>query len=46
MLAIAGRESHFKPYARSFSDRKGIFQLGEGALKDVSVTDPYDFYQI
>jgi len=45
MLAIAGRESHFKPYARSFSDRKGIFQLGEGALKDVSVTDPYDFYQ-
>lgn len=45
MLAIAGVESHFKPYARSFSDRQGIFQLGIKAAEQTSVVDRYNFYQ-
>ena len=45
MLAIAGRESHYKPFARSDEYRRGIFQLGAGAVIDVEITDPYDFFQ-
>lgn len=45
MLAIAGCESHFKPYAFSIEKRQGIFQLGPGAVKDMDVVDPYDVYQ-
>ncbi len=45
MLAIAGRESHFKPFAKSTTGPMGIFQLSEDTRKRFSVEDPYDFYQ-
>jgi len=45
MLAIAARESHFKPFAHSSESRKGIFQLGEGAMIDVKINDAYNYYQ-
>lgn len=45
MLAIAGVESHFKPYARSYTGRQGIFQLGLKAAEQEGVLDRYDFYQ-
>ena len=45
MLAIASRESHFKPFARSFGGARGVFQLFEDAMKDVEIADAYDFYQ-
>lgn len=45
MLAIAARESYFKPFARSSEFRKGIFQLGSDAIIDVKINDAYDYYQ-
>lgn len=45
MLAIAARESHFKPFARSSEPRYGIFQLGADAMADVKINDSYDFFQ-
>ena len=45
MLALAGHESHFKPYARSYKGAQGIFQLTEGTATQVKITDRYDVYQ-
>jgi len=45
MLALAGHESHFKPYARSYKEAQGIFQLTEGTATQVKVTDRYNMYK-
>jgi hypothetical protein len=45
MLAIAGCESRFKPYALSTRKCQGIFQLSVGAAEQMGVNDRYDIYQ-
>ncbi|MFA4975209.1 MAG: transglycosylase SLT domain-containing protein [Candidatus Paceibacterota bacterium] len=47
MLAIASRESHFKPFAKSGPGLSpmGIFQLSGDTRKRFGVEDSYDFYQ-
>lgn len=45
MLAIAGIESHFKPYAVSYRGAAGIFQLTKETAKHLSVIDQFDWYQ-
>ncbi len=45
MLAIAGIESHFKPYAVSNRGATGIFQLTKKTGEHLAVTDRFDWYQ-
>lgn len=45
MLAIAQRESHFKPYAVSERGAQGVFQLVADTAVDMGVADRLDFYQ-
>ena len=45
MLAIAGVESHFKPYAVSYRGATGIFQLTEKTAEHLAVTDRLDWHQ-
>lgn len=45
MLAIAGQESRFKPYAASGSGPTGIFQLSHLAAKQVGVKDTFNFFE-
>jgi len=46
MLAIAGHESHYKPYASSATGCQGVFQLSDSTANWIGgVNDRYDFYQ-
>lgn len=46
MLAIAGVESHYKPYAMSATGCKGIFELSGSTADWIGgVSDRYDIYQ-
>ncbi len=45
MLAIAGWESHYKPYASSKRECQGIFQLSDLTAIQMKVTDRYNLYQ-
>lgn len=45
MLAIAGIESHFKPYAVSGRGASGIFQLTQDTAEQLNVLDRFDIYQ-
>lgn len=50
MLALAGCESQYKPYAVSEDGAKGIFQLTQGAINQLKnlgfeITDPFDINQ-
>lgn len=45
MLAIAGQESRFKPFAASDRGPKGIFQLCKDAAKQVGVNDQFNFIE-
>ncbi len=46
VLAIAGYESHYKPYASSVTGCQGIFELARSTADWIGgVSDRYDFYQ-
>ncbi|TAN32629.1 hypothetical protein EPN28_03855 [Patescibacteria group bacterium] len=45
MLAIAGQESRFKPFAVPSTGPKGVFQLSGDTAERVGVKDQFNFFQ-